>query len=420
MKRNDSNECGIALLIVAFSLFACIGFVALAIDSGFLLNRHLRLQAAYDAGALRGAFSLFHGETDQTKVVRLVQGIVKANLLVQGADSATAVSVSNASHVDIAPDGKKVHVYGAMTQQYWFAQIFPGMGKSKSVSATSVASFTNFEDNPPPADPGSVVVVADVSDSMNESYHHAVTYLDANGVPTTKSTKKAALVSAVQMLVMLMNGQTLAIVDFAPSCHQIFGPAPITDDYSGGFHQGNVAITNRQAAMLATVKLLNTSSGTNINCGLALGGSLLPQMPSPKSVMLLTDGMPTDSTTSPGSLMTSIEEATGIACNKDNIHSDTVNTTNWIRSMGVRVNAVGIGDGTGYDSSFLKILSADPSGSGMSYLCKKVNNVPINITALPNPAGTFTEALDPADLYGALTNLGGGNNSVFGPRLVNS
>lgn len=178
-------------------------------------------------------------------------------------------------------------------------------------------------------------------------------------------------------------------------------------------------MTNRQAALAASAKLMQTHLHTNITCGLAMAAPLIANLPQPRSALLLTDGQPTTATTNPDTYLSAIEAATGVTCTLSLQQSRTVNVSNFIRSLQTKLNVIGIGgvdSETTYDPTFLKVLAADPAAA-TAYPC--IPGMPLG--AIPNPRGKFSEALNPAQLYGAVNSiLTPGANIPSGPRRRDS
>ena len=61
---------GVVLVLVAVSLVAILGIVAMALDAGLLFSRRRGLQAAADAAALAAAIDLFKNPSDRARPAR--------------------------------------------------------------------------------------------------------------------------------------------------------------------------------------------------------------------------------------------------------------------------------------------------------------------------------------------------------------
>ena len=59
MTRKQFKRLGAVVPLVAFSMTMLVGFVAVAVDGGLLLDKRQRVQAAADAAALAAASDLY-------------------------------------------------------------------------------------------------------------------------------------------------------------------------------------------------------------------------------------------------------------------------------------------------------------------------------------------------------------------------
>jgi len=70
---------GVVLVLVAVSLVAILGIVAMALDAGLLFSQRRGLQAAADAAALAAAIDLFKNPSDRATAVSDAQSVALSN-----------------------------------------------------------------------------------------------------------------------------------------------------------------------------------------------------------------------------------------------------------------------------------------------------------------------------------------------------
>ncbi len=71
-----SDESGQVLVLTALTVTILLGFLALALDVGFMFNARHRVQTAADAAAIAGAIELgYHGSTNVVSVARTAAGL---------------------------------------------------------------------------------------------------------------------------------------------------------------------------------------------------------------------------------------------------------------------------------------------------------------------------------------------------------
>lgn len=74
-------RAGQAVVLLALTLFALLGYSALAIDVAFAYAKRRLLRNAADAVALAGARALFAGQTDIDVITAEAQAALEQNLL---------------------------------------------------------------------------------------------------------------------------------------------------------------------------------------------------------------------------------------------------------------------------------------------------------------------------------------------------
>jgi Flp pilus assembly protein TadG len=67
VRRFKTNQKGTALVLVALSIVALIGFTALAVDGGYLYFRHTRLQDISDSAAIAAGIEIVEGQNKKEK-----------------------------------------------------------------------------------------------------------------------------------------------------------------------------------------------------------------------------------------------------------------------------------------------------------------------------------------------------------------
>lgn len=140
---NRSAQRGSILILVTIGMLVLLGMAGLALDMGHAYLMKTRLQNALDAAALSGAKTLDEtkGDTAQASIDALNTFAINA-----GADmnDASLTPVVEFSDVVFDPaqalDPRYIRVSLANYRQpMWFAQVLPGVGSNKQVSASAVA-----------------------------------------------------------------------------------------------------------------------------------------------------------------------------------------------------------------------------------------------------------------------------------------
>ncbi len=67
IRRLKNSQQGAALVLVALSIVALIGFIALAVSGGYLYFRHTRLQDISDATAIAAGIELVNAKGNEGK-----------------------------------------------------------------------------------------------------------------------------------------------------------------------------------------------------------------------------------------------------------------------------------------------------------------------------------------------------------------
>ena len=79
MLPRAEHRHGVVLVLVAVSLVAILGIVAMALDAGLLFSQRRGLQAAADAAALAAAIDLFKNPSDRATAVSDAQSVALSN-----------------------------------------------------------------------------------------------------------------------------------------------------------------------------------------------------------------------------------------------------------------------------------------------------------------------------------------------------
>jgi Putative Flp pilus-assembly TadE/G-like len=131
------NERGQVLVLVALALVALIGFVALAVDTGFVWGARRKMQTAADAAALAGAIASRQGQSS-ANITTAAQDSAGLDGFTDGANG---VSVNvNSSYSGGGCSSNCVQVTIDQTQPTFFLK---ALGSPIDVKAAAVAGTTN-------------------------------------------------------------------------------------------------------------------------------------------------------------------------------------------------------------------------------------------------------------------------------------
>ena len=64
MNKDHGNRAGVIVVVVAVAFPFLLGFLALALDIGYIYHAKRRIQAAADAGAMAGAVEIYRRHPD--------------------------------------------------------------------------------------------------------------------------------------------------------------------------------------------------------------------------------------------------------------------------------------------------------------------------------------------------------------------
>lgn len=144
-KPRSQRQRGSVIVIVSMATIVLLGFSALAVDYGMLVNDANRLQRACDASALAGASQLKKTGNDLTDVTNAKQAAVDmmAQYKVAGFDPNT---------ITFNPAWNRITVPAKATRNYFFAGVFklisPSSPGSGSVARQAVAGRTALKGVP--------------------------------------------------------------------------------------------------------------------------------------------------------------------------------------------------------------------------------------------------------------------------------
>ncbi|MCO6432535.1 MAG: TadE/TadG family protein [Deltaproteobacteria bacterium] len=260
INKRRSSQSGYFLALGAIVVAALFILVGLAADSAQLYRARLRLQRAYDAGAIAG--SKVSGTVNVDRGPFIAEQVTRINLEAMGYDPGDFQV--NAFWADGA-DKSIMHVDGNVSLPLWFMRIVPSMTSHESVETSARAASKRSV----------VVLVLDVTGSMNEL---------AGGV-----RKLDALKTAAKNFINLFEPgyDYMAIVKFS----ELADIPPGADMTSNFSHFGSIVDT------------LSAGGFTNTQLGLWLAEHTMknaliarPDLTAAhKAIVLVTDGAPTHS-----------------------------------------------------------------------------------------------------------------------------
>ena len=143
MRRDESGQI---LLMTALMLPVLLGFAALAVDAGFALDLHKRLQTAADSAALAGAFAVdYETGIGQAGLEAIVRADAAQNGLQHGAASVTVTVVrapgkAEGFDEDYSDDPTAVGVAITQPGGMFFVRALSAAFASLTIKAKAVAS----------------------------------------------------------------------------------------------------------------------------------------------------------------------------------------------------------------------------------------------------------------------------------------
>jgi len=142
MHRSDQTEraCGEGQIMVLFALFAVvlIGFLALAVDVGYLFSERREAQSAVDAAAMAGGVAMLAGESNG-----VIQDTGETYLSVNGVDPDGAGVVASITPEGDQNDGRVVVEIEMPVERFFLGAIYAG---DWQVGARAVAEITDDRD----------------------------------------------------------------------------------------------------------------------------------------------------------------------------------------------------------------------------------------------------------------------------------
>jgi Flp pilus assembly protein TadG len=364
-----ARQRGAVAIIVAVSLVALMGFVAIAVDVGNLFYSQRQLQAATDAAALAGAVDLWSNTWTTAQTDAKAYSASQGNSLTSNV-SVTSTTVTGLQLSSVAlPYAQATSGYNGIqvTQQAsvptYFAQIF-GI-KSVPISATSKAAAGGAGH---PAQ-YNVVIIIDTTRSMSTT-----TDSNCNNLTRLQCAKNGALT----LLQGLTNaGDNVELMSFPPqqsSSTFNFTCSGASPQIASSYSQSSASYQYTSANTgSGSSGYLNSNGTTNSSSTLvqALGGGSCGGLPGPgglgtfyaqaiaqanaalatmsagqsppaqNAIVLLSDGIATSSTTQLGSTYSSLY---GSECQA------AINTASTVKGTGTTIYTVaylgGEGDNT--------------------------------------------------------------------------
>jgi Flp pilus assembly protein TadG len=136
LRRLMTDRDGTVAVLLALSLVALVGMLALGIEGNLWFSARRSLQTAADAAALSGAYEIYHGQTDYVSAATIDAGKNGYN-----AANNTTITVNNPPATGAyTGDNHAVEVILSQPQKLLLAQVISGGASTLTVTARAVAT----------------------------------------------------------------------------------------------------------------------------------------------------------------------------------------------------------------------------------------------------------------------------------------